>query len=81
MQSAQMACTDGPRAGPCLQADEIAELDIVKSASRDFVFLLGRSRSIPKSILLPKRNPSLAKLPKKSQGRFSFMSCYARLLH
>ena len=76
MQSAQIACRDGPRAGPCLQADEIAELDIVNSASPDFVFLLGRSRSIPKSILLPKRNPSLAKLPvNKSQERSRFFLC------
>jgi hypothetical protein len=60
LHKAAMACKEGPTGGQCLQAAPQAD-PVLTSGSR--ALERGISRSISKSICLPRRYPSLAKFP------------------
>lgn len=66
LQRAAIACKQGPTGGQCRQAAPQADPDLT-SGSR--VLERGKSRSISKSIRLPRRYPSLAKLPNQKEKK------------
>ena len=69
LHKAAIACNEGPTGGQCLQAAPHAEPDLTRGSR---VLGRGKSRSISKSIRLPRRYPSLAKLPETDKEMITF---------